>query len=47
MKHYLKQKKGKEKGLRETLLFYASNVTIGTKDNKDGTMGSTDTITST
>ena len=47
MKHYSKRKKDKEKGLRASLLFYASNDTIGTQDFKDGTMVSTDTIAST
>ena len=28
----------KQRRIKETLLFYASDVTIGTKENKDGTM---------
>ena len=47
MKHYLKQKKDKEKRIRASLLFYASKDSIGAKDLKDGTMESTDTIAST
>jgi hypothetical protein len=43
----MKNKRVKKERIIQSLLFYASNDTIGAKDNKDGTMESTDTIAST
>tara|TARA_B110000003_G_C16400850_1_gene438234 strand:+ start:90 stop:221 length:132 start_codon:yes stop_codon:yes gene_type:complete len=43
----MKNKREKKERIIQSLLFYASNDTIGAIDIKDGTMESTDTIAST
>jgi len=43
----MKNKRENKERIMQTLLFYASYDSIGTKDYKDGTMESTDTIAST
>ncbi|MDC0928479.1 hypothetical protein OAQ32_01165 [Flavobacteriaceae bacterium] len=43
----MKNKREKKERAIQSLLFYASNDTIGTEGIKDGTMESTETIAST
>ena len=43
----MKNKREKKERIIQSLLFYASENSIGTEDIKDGTMESTDAIAST